>query len=75
LRERFQLLSWVFPFVDLGENKNHGSSIGRQKQILDLSVRNAKFYHRAAKTTANCRSDRHTKSYGTNARLAFARRA
>jgi excinuclease ABC subunit C len=27
----------------LGENKNHGSSIGRQKQILDLSVRNAKF--------------------------------
>jgi excinuclease ABC subunit C len=48
LRERFQLLSReiVVPFeVDLGENlKVTIPQLGDKKQILDLSIRNAKFY-------------------------------
>ncbi len=48
LRERFQLLSKeiIVPFViDLGENiKSTVPQLGDKKQILDLSVRNAKFY-------------------------------
>jgi excinuclease ABC subunit C len=48
LRERFQLLSKeiVVPFeVDLGENiKVTVPQLGDKKQILDLSIRNAKFY-------------------------------
>jgi excinuclease ABC subunit C len=48
LRERFQLLSRevVVPFaVDLGENlKVTVPQLGDKKQILDLSIRNAKFY-------------------------------
>lgn len=48
LRERFQLLSKeiIVPFqVDLGENiKVTVPQLGDKKQILDLSVRNAKFY-------------------------------
>jgi excinuclease ABC subunit C len=46
LRERFQLLSRevIVPFpVDLGRIKSNSTTIGI-KQILDLSVRNAKFY-------------------------------
>jgi excinuclease ABC subunit C len=48
LRERFQLLSRevIVPFpVDLGEHlKVTVPQLGDKKQILDLSVRNAKFY-------------------------------
>lgn len=48
LRERFQLLSRevIVPFhVDLGENiKITIPQLGDKKQILDLSIRNAKFY-------------------------------
>lgn len=48
LRERFQLLSKeiIVPFnVDLGENiKINIPQLGDKKQILDLSIRNAKFY-------------------------------
>ena len=48
LRDRFQLLSKevIVPFeVDLGENvKVTVPQLGDKKQILDLSVRNAKFY-------------------------------
>lgn len=48
LRERFQLLSKeiIVPFkVDLGEQiKVTVPQLGDKKQILDLSVRNAKFY-------------------------------
>ena len=48
LRERFQLLSReiIVPFeVDLGENiKITVPQLGDKKQILDLSIRNAKFY-------------------------------
>ena len=48
LRERFQLLSKeiIVPFeVDLGENiKITVPQLGDKKQILDLSIRNAKFY-------------------------------
>ncbi len=48
LRDRFQLLSReiVVPFeVDLGENlKVTIPQLGDKKQILDLSIRNAKFY-------------------------------
>lgn len=48
LRERFQLLSKeiVIPFkVDLGENiKVTIPQLGDKKQVLDLSIRNAKFY-------------------------------
>ncbi len=48
LRERFQLLSKevIVPFgVDLGENiKVTVPLLGDKKQILDLSIRNAKFY-------------------------------
>lgn len=48
LRERFQLLSRevLVPFsVDLGENiKVTVPQLGDKKQILDLSIRNAKFY-------------------------------
>jgi excinuclease ABC subunit C len=48
LRERFQLLSKeiVVPFkVDLGENiKVTIPQLGDKKQVLDLSIRNAKFY-------------------------------
>lgn len=48
LRERFQLLSKeiIVPFeVDLGENiKITIPQLGDKKQILELSIRNAKFY-------------------------------
>jgi excinuclease ABC subunit C len=48
LRERFQLLSKeiIVPFeVNLGENiKVTVPQLGDKKQILDLSIRNAKFY-------------------------------
>jgi excinuclease ABC subunit C len=48
LRERFQLLSKeiIVPFeVDLGENiKITVPQLGDKKQILELSIRNAKFY-------------------------------
>jgi excinuclease ABC subunit C len=48
LRERFHLLSRevIVPFhVDLGENiKITVPQLGDKKQILDLSIRNAKFY-------------------------------
>ena len=48
LRDRFQLLSKeiIVPFkVDLGENiKITVPQLGDKKQILDLSIRNAKFY-------------------------------
>ena len=48
LRERFQLLSReiIVPFeVDLGENiKINVPQLGDKKQILELSIRNAKFY-------------------------------
>lgn len=48
LRERFQLLSRevIVPFkVNLGENiKITVPQLGDKKQILDLSIRNAKFY-------------------------------
>ncbi|CAM3810431.1 excinuclease ABC subunit UvrC [Flavobacterium branchiophilum] len=48
LRERFQLLSKeiIVPFmVDLGEHiKVTVPQLGDKKQILDLSIRNAKFY-------------------------------
>ena len=48
LRERFQLLSKeiIVPFeMDLGENiKITVPQLGDKKQILDLSIRNAKFY-------------------------------
>jgi excinuclease ABC subunit C len=48
LRERFQLLSKeiLVPFkVDLGENiKVTIPQLGDKKQVLDLSIRNAKFY-------------------------------
>ncbi|KFF04794.1 excinuclease ABC subunit UvrC [Flavobacterium reichenbachii] len=48
LRERFQLLSReiIVPFeMDLGENiKTTVPQLGDKKQILDLSIRNAKFY-------------------------------
>jgi excinuclease ABC subunit C len=46
LQERFQLLSReiIVPFpVDLGENIKSRSTTGDKKQILDLSIRNAKF--------------------------------
>ncbi|MEN2401396.1 excinuclease ABC subunit UvrC [Flavobacterium sp. MC2016-06] len=48
LRERFQLLSKeiIVPFeIDLGESiKTTVPQLGDKKQILDLSIRNAKFY-------------------------------
>ena len=48
LRERFQLLSReiIVPFeIELGENiKITVPQLGDKKQILDLSIRNAKFY-------------------------------
>jgi len=48
LRERFNLLSKeiIVPFeIDLGENiKTTVPQLGDKKQILDLSIRNAKFY-------------------------------
>ncbi|OCB77303.1 excinuclease ABC subunit UvrC [Flavobacterium crassostreae] len=48
LRERFQLLSTeiIVPFkIDLGENlKITVPQLGDKKHILDLSIRNAKFY-------------------------------
>ncbi|WP_264525602.1 MULTISPECIES: excinuclease ABC subunit UvrC [unclassified Flavobacterium] len=48
LRERFQLLSKeiIVPFeMDLGENiKTTVPQLGDKKQILELSIRNAKFY-------------------------------
>jgi excinuclease ABC subunit C len=48
LRERFQLLSKeiIVPFeINLGENiKTTVPQLGDKKQILDLSIRNAKFY-------------------------------
>ena len=48
LRERFQLLSReiIVPFeIELGENiKITVPKLGDKKQILDLSIRNAKFY-------------------------------
>ena len=48
LRERFHLLSKeiIVPFeIDLGENiKTTVPQLGDKKQILDLSIRNAKFY-------------------------------
>jgi excinuclease ABC subunit C len=48
LRERFQLLSKeiIVPFeLNLGENiKTTVPQLGDKKQILDLSIRNAKFY-------------------------------
>ncbi len=48
LRERFQLLSKevIVPFeIDLGENiKVTVPQLGDKKQILDLSIRNAKYY-------------------------------
>ena len=48
LRERFHLLSRevIVPFaIDLGENiKITVPQLGDKKQILDLSIRNAKFY-------------------------------
>jgi excinuclease ABC subunit C len=46
LRERFQLLSRVIvPFGWFGEHlKVTVPQLGDKKQILDLSVRNAKFY-------------------------------
>ena len=48
LRERFQLLSKeiIVPFeIDLGENiKTTVPQLGDKKQILELSIRNAKFY-------------------------------
>ncbi|MEP6804466.1 MAG: excinuclease ABC subunit UvrC [Flavobacterium sp.] len=48
MRERFNLLSKevIVPFeIDLGENiKTTVPQLGDKKQILDLSIRNAKFY-------------------------------
>ena len=66
LRERFQLLSRevIVPFhVDLGENiKITVPQLGDKKQILDLSVRNAKFYRiEQLKQLQIVDPDRHTK--------------
>ncbi|MBG6060965.1 excinuclease ABC subunit C [Flavobacterium sp. CG_9.1] len=66
LRERFQLLSRevIVPFhVDLGENiKITIPQLGDKKQILDLSVRNAKFYRiEQLKQLQIVDPDRHTK--------------
>ncbi|RTY85113.1 excinuclease ABC subunit UvrC [Flavobacterium sp. LS1P28] len=66
LRERFQLLSREiivsFP-VDLGENiKVTVPQLGDKKQILDLSIRNAKFYRiEQLKQLQIVDPDRHTK--------------
>jgi excinuclease ABC subunit C len=66
----------IVPFhVDLGENKISRSSIGRQKQILDLSVRNAKFYRiEQLKQLQIVDPDRHTKRIMAQMQN-FARRA
>ncbi|MFV5701577.1 excinuclease ABC subunit UvrC [Flavobacterium sp. XS2P12] len=66
LRERFQLLSRevIVPFpVDLGENiKITVPQLGDKKQILDLSIRNAKFYRiEQLKQMQIVDPDRHTK--------------
>ncbi|MFM2369451.1 MAG: excinuclease subunit UvrC [Bacteroidota bacterium] len=66
LRERFQLLSKevIVPFhVDLGENiKITVPQLGDKKQILDLSIRNAKFYRiEQLKQLQIVDPDRHTK--------------
>ncbi|MFV8345634.1 excinuclease ABC subunit UvrC [Flavobacterium sp. ZB4P13] len=66
LRERFQLLSRevIVPFhVDLGENiKITVPQLGDKKQILDLSIRNAKFYRiEQLKQLQIVDPDRHTK--------------
>lgn len=66
LRERFQLLSKeiIVPFeVDLGENiKVTVPQLGDKKQILDLSIRNAKFYRiEQLKQLQIVDPDRHTK--------------
>ncbi|MFV8341422.1 excinuclease ABC subunit UvrC [Flavobacterium sp. XS2P39] len=66
LRERFQLLSRevIVPFpVDLGENiKITIPQLGDKKQILDLSIRNAKFYRiEQLKQLQIVDPDRHTK--------------
>lgn len=66
LRERFQLLSRevIVPFpVDLGENiKITVPQLGDKKQILDLSIRNAKFHRiEKLKQLQIVDPDRHTK--------------
>jgi excinuclease ABC subunit C len=66
LRERFQLLSRevIVPFhIDLGENiKITVPQLGDKKQILDLSIRNAKFYRiEQLKQLQIVDPDRHTK--------------
>ena len=66
LRERFQLLSRevIVPFhVELGENiKITVPQLGDKKQILDLSIRNAKFYRiEQLKQLQIVDPDRHTK--------------
>jgi excinuclease ABC subunit C len=66
LRERFQLLSReiIVPFsVDLGENiRVTVPQLGDKKQILDLSIRNAKFYRiEQLKQLQIVDPDRHTK--------------
>ena len=66
LRERFQLLSRevIVPFhVDLGESiKITVPQLGDKKQILDLSIRNAKFYRiEQLKQLQIVDPDRHTK--------------
>jgi excinuclease ABC subunit C len=66
LRERFHLLSRevIVPFhVDLGENiKITVPQLGDKKQILDLSIRNAKFYRiEQLKQLQIVDPDRHTK--------------
>jgi excinuclease ABC subunit C len=66
LRERFQLLSKevIVPFaVDLGEKiKVTVPQLGDKKQILDLSIRNAKFYRiEQLKQLQIVDPDRHTK--------------
>ncbi|MBG6186631.1 excinuclease ABC subunit UvrC [Flavobacterium sp. CAN_S2] len=66
LRERFNLLSRevIVPFhVDLGENiKITVPQLGDKKQILDLSIRNAKFYRiEQLKQLQIVDPDRHTK--------------
>jgi excinuclease ABC subunit C len=66
MRERFHLLSRevIVPFhVDLGENiKITVPQLGDKKQILDLSIRNAKFYRiEQLKQLQIVDPDRHTK--------------
>ncbi|MEO8534708.1 MAG: excinuclease ABC subunit UvrC [Flavobacterium sp.] len=66
LRERFQLLSKeiIVPFeIDLGENiRTTVPQLGDKKQILDLSIRNAKFYRiEQLKQLQIVDPDRHTK--------------